>query len=169
MGNAASRPPPPPNPRGSDAEPPITSRPGWRGWILLGLLLAAFYAWTHFAGAEDGHPSISYTAFYKAVEEARVESVTIKGQSVIGKLRAPTNIDGRQLRTFRSVLPAQDDPSLVPLLRSKVANVEVSVPFGVVANTAPTAPVRGSARFAAIWTALAMPYLFPAIRSPSTN
>jgi cell division protease FtsH len=88
-------------------------------------LLAAFYAWTHFAGAEDGHPSISYTAFYKAVDEARVESVTIKGQSVIGKLRAPTNIDGRQLRTFRSMLPAQDDPSLVPLLRSKVANVEV--------------------------------------------
>ncbi len=50
-----------------------------------------------------------------------------------------------------------------------VASVEVSVPFGVVVRTAPSSPVCGSARFAAMRTAFDMPYLFPAILSWSMN
>ena len=50
-----------------------------------------------------------------------------------------------------------------------VASVEVSVPFGVVASAEPTAPVAGSARFAAIRTAFRIPYVLPSIFRPSTN
>jgi hypothetical protein len=46
----------------------------------------------------------------------------------------------------------------------KVASVDVSVPFGAVASTEPTAPVTGSARLAAMPTAFVMPYRLPAIR-----
>lgn len=51
----------------------------------------------------------------------------------------------------------------------KVLSVDVSVPFGVVASTEPTAPVAGSARFAAMPTAFVIPYRLPTIRWPSMN
>ena len=100
-------------------------RPGWRGWILLGLLLLTFASWRHFAESEDAHPAIPYSAFFKAVEGQKVQSVTLRGQSVTGRFLQAATVDGRKLQTFRTMLPAQGDPELLALLRKQGVVVEV--------------------------------------------
>jgi cell division protease FtsH len=121
-----SRPPPvpsrPPGPPIGDGSDP---RPGWRGWILLGLLLLTFASWRHFAEAEDAHPAIPYSAFFKFVEGQKVQQVTLRGQSVTGRFSQPATVDGRKLQTFRTMLPAQGDTELLALLRKQGVVVEV--------------------------------------------
>ncbi|HVR19701.1 MAG TPA: ATP-dependent zinc metalloprotease FtsH, partial [Polyangiaceae bacterium] len=70
-------------------------------------------------------PSISYTAFYSALENKNVESVVIKGQTVTGKLKQPLPVAGKKTNAFRTLLTPQDDAELVPLLRKQGVNVEV--------------------------------------------
>ncbi len=129
--NVGSRPPPspdtrpPPPPLGPVPEGTPGGRPGWRGWVVLGLLLATVYIWEHFASTEQAHPLISYTAFYKAVGEQQVESVTLRGQSVSGKFKHPATIDGRPLEVFRTLVPVQEDRDLLPLLREKGVVISV--------------------------------------------
>ena len=129
--NVGSRPPPSPNtrppppPLGPVPEGTPGGRPGWRGWVVLGLLLATVYIWEHFASTEQAHPLISYTAFYKAVGEQQVESVTLRGQSVSGKFKHPATIDGRPLEVFRTLVPVQEDRDLLPLLREKGVVISV--------------------------------------------
>jgi cell division protease FtsH len=125
-----SRPPPPkpsrpPTPRGSVGPEAPAGRPGVRGVIVLALLLTGFWVWTHFASNDEALPSISYTAFYAALEAKNVENVTIRGQGVTGKVRKPLSVEGRQVTTFRTLLPSQEDPELVPLLRKQGVTVEV--------------------------------------------
>ncbi len=124
-----SRPPPPVDPRPSlppggagDLGP---RSPSWRGWIVLGLLLVTFFVWQRFANTEQAHPLVSYTAFFKAVKDERVESVMIRGQGVTGRFKTPTTVDGHALETFRTLVPAQEDRDLLPLLREK--NVTINV------------------------------------------
>jgi cell division protease FtsH len=113
--------PRPPDPSGLPADP----RTSWKGWILLAVLLLSFYAWTNFASQEDGQPEITYTAFYKAVQENRVAAVTIKGQLVMGKFKGPQDVEGKKLPNFRSMLPSVQDEQLLPLLRDKGVVVTV--------------------------------------------
>jgi cell division protease FtsH len=96
-----------------------------RGVILLALLLTGVWVWTHFASNDDALPSVSYTAFYRALEEKNVESVTLRGQVVTGKVRRPFTAEGRQVTQFRTLLPSQEDPELVPLLRKQGVTVDV--------------------------------------------
>jgi cell division protease FtsH len=115
----------PPDKPGAPAGPVPGGASRFRNWILLGVLLLSFLAFRYFTRAEDGGTGISYSAFYKAVTENRVESITLRGQEVTGKLKAPAAIEGRSLRTFHSVLPAQEDEQLLPLLREKGVNLAV--------------------------------------------
>jgi cell division protease FtsH len=96
-----------------------------RGVILLAFLLTAVWMWTHFASSEAELPSISYTQFYAALESKNVESVTIKGQTVTGKVRQPLTVAGKRTNTFRTLLPPQDDNEFVPLLRKQGVTVDV--------------------------------------------
>jgi len=101
-------------------------RPGWSAWIVLVVLLLGFAAYQYYSGRQEGtYPPISYTAFWRAAQEEKVESVTIRSQSVIGKLRQEQSIEGKQLKNFSTMIPAQGDDELMPLLRSK--NVEITV------------------------------------------
>jgi cell division protease FtsH len=100
-------------------------RPGWRGWVVLALLLFTAAIWQHFATNDQGGPVISYTAFYKAVEEKRIDNVTIRGQTVHGHFKPPATIEGRTLEVFRTLVPAQEDRDLLPLLREKGVVVNV--------------------------------------------
>ena len=85
--------PRPPDPSGLPGDP----RTSWKGWILLAVLLLSFYVWTNFASQEDAQPEITYTAFYQAVQEGRVASVTIKGQSLMGKFKGAQEVEGKKL------------------------------------------------------------------------
>src|SRR5688572_11469993 len=109
---SGSRPPPPAEPR------PPEPRPGWKGWLLLALLLFSFWSWQRFATTETAQPGIPYTAFFRAVNEAQVESMTIKGQTVTGKFKTPQTIEGKKSATFHTLVP-NDGKDLVPTLRDK--------------------------------------------------
>ncbi|MBK9000847.1 MAG: ATP-dependent zinc metalloprotease FtsH [Myxococcales bacterium] len=116
---------PPTEPPRPEGDKPAAERPSWKGWIILALLLAGFWAWQYFGAAEEAHPEISYTQLYRFADEGKVESVTVRGQTITGKLKHPETISGRPLQTFKSMVPAQEDKDLIPLFRSK--NVEISV------------------------------------------
>ena len=92
---------------------------------MLGLLLLTFFVWERFANNDQSSPLISYTAFFKAVREEKVDSVQLRGQSVTGRFKKPTEIDGRPLELFRTFVPLQEDRDLLPLLREKSVNINV--------------------------------------------
>ncbi|HET9957761.1 MAG TPA: ATP-dependent zinc metalloprotease FtsH [Polyangiaceae bacterium] len=127
MPNAlGSRPPPPPEPR-----PPVVpeqspnGRTSWRGWVILALLLITFGTWERFAATDETQPLVPYTAFYKSVQAEEVESVVWKGQTVSGKFKKPTTLEGRSLSSFRTLVPNQEDRDLLPLLREKGVIINV--------------------------------------------
>ena len=69
--------------------------------------------------------SLTGVSVYQQVAEQKVESVTLRGLNVLGKFKAPTEVEGHKLSTFRSMVPAQEDRDLLPLLREKGVKVEV--------------------------------------------
>src|SRR6185295_2792258 len=94
-------------------------------WVMLGLMLAGFGLYKHYASEADPQPAIAYTSFYQQVAEQKVESVTLRGLNVHGKFKAPTDVEGHKLSTFHSMVPGQEDRDLLPLLREKGVKVEV--------------------------------------------
>ena len=68
-------------------EPPASKRPSPAGpgvggaaprsWILLALVLLAFWGLRYLGQAEAQQPDISYSAFFGLVKDERVKSVTI--------------------------------------------------------------------------------------------
>jgi cell division protease FtsH len=98
---------------------------GGRLWIILAMILIGWAIYRHYAGEADTQPSIAYTSFYQEVSDQKVESVTLRGQNVLGKFKAPTEVEGHKLTTFRSMVPEQEDRDLLPLLRDKGVKVEV--------------------------------------------
>ncbi len=104
---------------------PPGSAPGWSGWIFLALLLLMFWGWRFVELKEAEHPAISYTEFYREAEAQRVKAVTLRGQEVRGEFHATVDIAGRKLKQFKTLVPAQDDDKLVPLLREKGVNIRV--------------------------------------------
>jgi cell division protease FtsH len=105
--------------------PPPGSRTGWYAWVLLAGLLVASWSLTNYFGSGGAEPPLSYSAFYKDIDAQTIDHVTIKGQTVTGTFKQPTTVNGRQTRAFRTVLPAQEDRDLMPLLRSKGVVVDV--------------------------------------------
>jgi cell division protease FtsH len=121
MGNSLV--PGPPNQQ--QKTPPPGTRSGWYAWVLLAGLLVASWSLTNYFGAGGAEPQLSYSAFYKDIDAQTIEHVTIKGQTVTGNFKQPTTINGRQTKSFRTILPAQEDRDLLPLLRSKGVVVDV--------------------------------------------
>jgi cell division protease FtsH len=93
--------------------------------VLLAGLLVASWSLTNYFGAAGNEPLLSYSAFYKDIDAQTIDHVTIKGQTVTGTFKTSTPVNGRQTRTFRTVLPAQEDRDLLPLLRNKGVTVDV--------------------------------------------
>lgn len=126
---AGSRPPPADTGSSRTSLPPPQSappeRPGYRGWVFLALVLGGFFVYRHFASEADPQPAIAYTSFYQSLTDQKIDSVTLRGQNVLGKFKAPTDVEGKKLTTFRSMVPAQEDRDLLPLLRDKGVKVDV--------------------------------------------
>jgi cell division protease FtsH len=89
------------------------------------LVLALLWGLPYLTSRGESEPSISYTAFFRAVKDERVESIIINGQSVTGKLKSSATIEGKQLTTFQTTLPLQEDAELMPVLREKSVDVKV--------------------------------------------
>jgi cell division protease FtsH len=114
---STSRPPP-----GGKARPPFASL---LTWILPALFLAGSWAYQVYGSKEQAVPEIRYTDLYTLVDSGKVESVTLTGLQIRGKLKAADKVDGQSITTFRSLLPAIEDRNLLPLLREKVVAVTV--------------------------------------------
>jgi cell division protease FtsH len=116
-----------PSPRNAPrTKPPEPRRPPWASLAtgLAGLLLLlAFEAgvWRETTAA-----AIGYTQFYAWVEAGKVESLTLDGREATGSLKASEKVDGRDVKAFRTTLPAQDDRDLLPLLRDKHVDVRAT-------------------------------------------
>ncbi len=89
------------------------------------MLLAAVWSYQWFATKEEATPDIRYTDLYALLDAGQVESVTLKGLVVNGKLKGSENVAGRSIVTFRTLLPALEDRTLLPLLREKSVVVTV--------------------------------------------
>jgi cell division protease FtsH len=114
--------------------PPPAGQPfSWKAWLILGLLLGGMAVWQSMANQEQAYPSIDYSEFYDLVEARRVESVTLKGENIVGQLTQPEARDGISFENFQTLRP-DPDPELMAALRK--ANVKIRVrsqeqPFAV--------------------------------------
>jgi cell division protease FtsH len=130
-------------PDGPPARPPTpqpeSTRPSWKGWVVLLVLLGGFWAWQYFGSSDDTHQELPYTEFYRLADSSKVESITLRGQTVIGKLKQKESVAGKEIKDFKTMVPAQQDKDLLPLLRDKgvevtVKSEEQSLGFQVLVN-----------------------------------
>jgi cell division protease FtsH len=92
------------------------------GALLLALL--GMWAWqTRTARAQA--PTIGYSKFFTLVEQGKVKSVIITGQTIEGELSSKQQVEGQALQRFRTLSP-NEDVALLPLLREKAVELNVT-------------------------------------------
>ncbi|MBS1122654.1 MAG: ATP-dependent metalloprotease FtsH [Deltaproteobacteria bacterium] len=102
--------------------PTINPRPRWGSWISLILLLALVWMWSA-ADRAGNQPEVAYSTVYGWIHEGKVESVVLEGKHLSGKLREQQPVDNRSVRTFRTLVP--DDQDLVRELRDRGVAIRV--------------------------------------------
>ncbi len=85
-------------------------------WVAILVLLAALINMVNHPAKSQRGTDFSYSAFLSAVDEGKVEEVTIVGNRISGKLRNT----GEKFKTY-----APDDPNLIAMLREKKVNFNV--------------------------------------------
>src|SRR5690606_17729106 len=131
-----TRPPagPPELPPGPRPTQPAPGQPfSWKAWLMLCLLLGGMAVWQSMANQEQAYPSIDYSEFYRLLETRKIESVTLKGESIVGQLRQPETRDGIDFQNFQTLRP-DPDPELLPALRQHDVGIRVrsqEQPFAV--------------------------------------
>jgi cell division protease FtsH len=99
--------------------------------ILL-LLMMGMWVWRS-AQEEPAMPGVDYSTLYGWAEDGKVESVTIRGQSVQGKLKTSEDVDGKKIEQFQTTTPPGDD-ALLDKLREHDVRIRVASeqqPFAV--------------------------------------
>jgi cell division protease FtsH len=102
---------------------PPTQPFSWKAWVFLALLLGGMAVWQSL-NQEQAYPAIDYSEFFRLVEQQKVESITWKGESVVGQLKQPETRQNQSFQNFQTVLP-EADPELLPALRKNGVNVKV--------------------------------------------
>ncbi len=130
-----------PAPPGARPSLPPNQPFSWKAWLFLGLLLGGMGLWQSMLNQEQAYPSIDYTEFYALLQADKVDSVTIKGETVTGQLERPETRDGQTFQNFQT-LRFEPDPELLPLLRKNGVTVRVrsqEAPLGLqlLANVLP--------------------------------
>jgi cell division protease FtsH len=118
----------PPAKKPVTALPPGAAKPPRRSpvsWVLLALFLAAGFAYQGYEAKQEATPEIRYSDLYALLSAGKIESVTLKGLLINGKLKAAETVEGHAITTFRTLLPAIEDKGLLPLLREKDVVVTV--------------------------------------------
>jgi cell division protease FtsH len=93
--------------------------------ILLVVLVVVMLAFQSYAAKVEAAPEIRYSDFYTLLQNGKLESVTLTGLEVNGKLKGPETVAGKSIASFRTLLPSMDDRELLPLLRDKAVIVNV--------------------------------------------
>ncbi len=129
--------------------------------FLLALLLGVVWLWR--TSTENPAPrEVEYSTFYGWAREGKVESVTLSGQSLRGKLKEPEHIEGRPVEELRTSIP-DGDTSLLPLLLEEEVRIQVvpeqrSVVMELILSLLPWALILGIW----VWLARRAQRVFPA-------
>jgi cell division protease FtsH len=112
--------------------PPTGPTGSRRMLLLLGAMLVAMWFWK---GQIEGkaNPPVPYSQLFTWIQQGKVQSVELKGDTVDATLKQAESYEGRMVHTFRSNLPANDS-ALLPLLREKGTQIVVKSqeqPFAV--------------------------------------
>ena len=110
-----------PPPQQQPQRPPQPERL-WR-WILPLAILLTFWGWQRLDAGSDGGTEIGYTQFYALVTGNKVEKITMTGNEVRGSLKSEESVGGQKVQRFRTTLPAQSDPTLLPTLRDHTVEI----------------------------------------------
>ena len=97
----------------------------WQRWAIVAALFAVLLYASMRSSTPVDSSSMRYSDFYRLVDEGKVESVALRGDEVVGKLREAQTIEGRSLERFRTRMPPQKDEQLLPILRSKGVKIDV--------------------------------------------
>jgi cell division protease FtsH len=119
--------PPPPSAGPSSKGLPGTPPPQRPSWLMMGALLLALlgmWAWQT-RNARSQAPLIGYSNFFTLVEQGKVKSVVITGQTIEGELTSKQQVAGQTLQRFRTLSP-NEDVALLPLLRQKSVELHVA-------------------------------------------
>jgi cell division protease FtsH len=114
-----------------DTEPtkPAKPYPDWMHYVLLALVLAAFYYWLFGISMRPGEQSyeIPYSQFKSYVEQDQVSAVQLNGMLVQGKLTEPMDIgpQHQSASRFTTRLPSFGDEGLMPVLEQHKVKLTV--------------------------------------------
>src|SRR4051812_24241577 len=79
---------------------PPTQPFSWKAWVFLALLLGGMAVWQSL-NQEQAYPAIDYSEFFRLVEQQKVESITWKGESVVGQLKQPETRQNQSFQNFQ--------------------------------------------------------------------
>jgi cell division protease FtsH len=101
--------------------PPKPPRPLW-GWLILALLLGAFWLVQSTAGA-TAQPAVEYSTVLQWIRAGKVKEVVLKPSSMTGTLGEAQQVADKPVTSFQTSLPKDD--RLVPLLDDKGVKIRV--------------------------------------------
>lgn len=119
------------NSRGPGPQPPSPTF-SWSTVVVLVLMVVGMWVWRG-TQTQPAMPGVDYSVFFGWVESGQVESVTLRGQSVQGKLTKPQDVEGKQIEQFQTTTPSGDQ-ALLDKLREKGVRIRVASeeqPFAV--------------------------------------
>jgi cell division protease FtsH len=101
--------------------------------MILPLMLFGMWFWKASNEGAGTQSRVAYSQLYQWIEQGKVESVVLNGESLDATLKSPEAIDGKQSKAV-STNAAPSDAALLPLLRQKGVQITVKSqqqPFAV--------------------------------------
>ena len=89
----------------------------WTRWAFIAAVVVGMLMLTRLGGNEPAATLVDYSTFYEKAEAGTVTDVKLRGDSLDGTFDSPQKIDGADIEKFRTRLPTQEDPTLLPMLR----------------------------------------------------
>jgi cell division protease FtsH len=120
-----SSPPAGPEPRRSPFGSAFSPKTSWRGWLLLGLMVAAYFLFERASAERQAAVDISYSSFYRLLDDKKLKEVVLQGQRLTGQLAQAEQVDGVRVERFRTMVPIFQDGTLINDLRTKQVVVQV--------------------------------------------
>jgi cell division protease FtsH len=123
--NKSPSPPAGPEPGRTPTGFPFSSRTSWRGWLLLALMVSAYFLFERANTERLSAVDISYSSFYRLLEDSKLKEVVLQGQRLTGQLVQAEQVDGSRVERFRTMVPIFQDGTLISDLRGKHVVVQV--------------------------------------------
>jgi cell division protease FtsH len=120
-----SSPPAGPGSGGSPFGSSFSPKTSWRGWLLLGLMVAGYFIVERANTERLSAVDISYSSFYQLLEDKKLKEVVLQGQKLTGQLIQADQVEGTRVERFRTMVPIFQDGTLINDLRSKQVVVQV--------------------------------------------